>query len=185
MRIGIAAGHSLKSEGERLYEFQRCQAAVNHLLAIGAQSTLTFTPVPSAIHHMANNEALRAKVQFFNAQAVDLALELHLNAAGGNYSTTIYYNDDATQARTAGSLVENALDAGLPWPSIGPQPEAYFQRGFSFYFLRATRMPALLLEPGFKDTPSHRVVLDRDDFPLLYATALFTGLMRYDCTSRP
>ena len=72
------------------------------------------------------------KIEFFNQHRVDLAVELHLNAGGGDYSTAIYWDHEDGRSSGGGSRLASALCTQLrtafPWRSIGAQPQSYFRR---------------------------------------------------------
>ena len=106
------------------------------------------------IYDLDNNASLRSKIQLFNESEVEIALELHLNGGGGDYSTAIFWNDPETAAFSdRGCQIAIAIceqfAAGLPWKSIGARAQSYFQR--SLAFLNRTTMPAVIIEPAFKD----------------------------------
>ena len=132
-----------------------------------------------SVYELDNNDALRRKVEYFNDANVDLAIELHLNGGGGNYSTVIAFDSNkqiSARALDPGKAIAHAFQAIYPWPSIGLRGQSYFNR--TLYFLEKTRMPALILEPGFLDNPAHRKVFDGKAGPLFYAAAVGGALLR-------
>ena len=181
MLIGIAAGHSDHEENNefRQEEHEHCRAAADRLGAFLDEAGFDVALTPADIYELDNNDALRAKVDYFNGAGVDLAIELHLNGGGGNYSTVIAYDSNkqiSARALAPGKAIAQAFQAIYPWSSIGLRGQSYFNR--TLYFLEKTRMPALILEPGFLDNPAHRKVFDGKAGPLFYAAAVGGALLR-------
>lgn len=109
---------------------------------------------------------LTKKVQFINDAvgkgAVWLALEVHFNAGGGQGTETLYCPGSEKGERYA-EQVNNAL-----WPVFGKSrgvKEGWYRMdkasGIIDYFLRATKCPAIIIEPEFveyyKDIQAKRV----------------------------
>lgn len=185
MKIGIIAGHSQHREEdpERRYEFTRCRAAQRILVPLLQRAGHEVITTPASFDELENNPALEFKVDMLNSEAVDLAIELHLNASGadipGDYSTAIYWDSADTgtassSGRSCASNICHILAAGYPWKTIGARPQSYFGRGL--YFLNKTRMPAVIVEPGFKDNADHRRHFDSRDAAALYAALVFAGI---------
>ena len=136
-------------------------------------------PAPEALYDMTNDASLRRRVKFFNGAETDFNVELHLNAGGGTYSTTIYYPGSSGGFNLA-SDIEVMVDALLPWQSIGEQNQDYFNR--NLHFLMATSAPSVIVEPCFKDDEEQAEWIDSGSFCLEYSAAVFLGIQRY-CTA--
>ena len=87
LSVGIIAGHSTQGAAERVWEHERCKAATASLATLLTTAGYTCLTVSSDIYSLDNDAALIEKIRFLNERRVDLALELHLNAGGGDYST--------------------------------------------------------------------------------------------------
>ena len=128
-----------------------------------------------------SREQSRSPVKDSTVQQIelDVALELHLHGGGGDYSTAIYWDNKGAKSSAGKTLADDIcaqFQAGLSWHTIGAKPQSYFQR--SLAFLNDTRMPAVIIEPAFKDNDiqprgqPHR--------PAPYSTPLvFAGIQRY------
>ena len=158
-RIGICAGHSAVTRGERLYEWKRCNEVLELLCELLKGAGHGVHRPPQSVDDMPNNEALNAKIAHFNFEEVDLAIELHLNAGGGDYSTCLYVESE--QGKRLAEKVCDQFDARLPWPTIGARSMIW---SGPMRFLRKCKAPAVITEAGFKDSPVHRAWMDSPGF---------------------
>lgn len=111
-----------------------------------------------------------------NATQADAAIELHLNSTPGASGTEMIIFEGSTQGRRLGQLLlDGAVRAlGLPDRGVkGPQGGGRGER-----WLKGTRMPAVIVESFFIDTPRD---LDRgnerkDELAQAYADAIVAFL---------
>ena len=178
-RIGIAAGHTRRTDGERLYEHQRCHMAAEVVADLARMAGHEVVVVPEQVYDLTNDASLRRRVQLFNHAATDYNIELHLNAGGGSYSTTIFF-PGSEEGEYLATDIEDAVHLVCPWKSIGQQDQTYFDR--NLHFLMSTRAPSVIVEPGFKDNVMHREWMDSDRFAPEYAAAVFVGIASYGLT---
>jgi|GEM_PF-2637489 N-acetylmuramoyl-L-alanine amidase len=135
--------------------------------------------VNGGIYDLPNDPALRQKVGYLNRSKVDVAVELHLNGGQGTYSTAIYWDDAEKGVHSnQGKQLADQFKLILPWQSRGARPMSWFDRG-GLYFLEKTKMPAIIVEPGFRDTPAHKAFWEKRNGPVLYATMVYQGLELY------
>ena len=137
--------------------------------------------IPFHLYEQPSDEALHAKIHFFNNDPVDIAIELHLNAGGGDYSTAICWDTRDGRISEKGSRLAAAIchqmEAVYPWRCIGAQGQSYFGRKLAF--LQRIQAPSVLVEPGFMSHPFQRAVFESDVGIIQYATAVFNGVARY------
>lgn len=179
MKIGLAAGHSGRTEGERLWEYRLCRRAEVALTrSLQGCRHEVISPMGS-MYDMVNDVALREKIGWFNRNKVDIAVELHINAGGGEYSTVIYEDDSVDGKRLAQCISTQLiwLKNFAKWTSIGARPQSYFNR--SLAFLRDTKMPAVIVEPGFKDNNAQRAFFDTQTSAIVYAELVHIGIESY------
>ncbi len=182
MRIGVASGHSRNTDiPQRLFEWERCAEAETVLVQLLAAAGHVVVQPEAKIYDLENGPALNSKIRCFNEAVVDLAVELHLNGGGGDYSTAIYWDHGGGGHSGAGKRMAEDLceqfQAGLPWKSIGAKPQSYFHR--SLAFLNDSRMPAVIVEPAFKDNDKQRGRAASQAGPVQYAALVFAGIQRY------
>ena len=162
-RIGIASGHSKRASDGQMWEYQRCIQVVETLRGLLNDSGFQPLPAPAASYEMDNDRALMSKVQFMNRVRVDLTIEVHLNAGGGDYSTCIYFDKGdggyfSDEGKQLATDISDQFAAAFRWPTIGARPQSYFDR--SLAFLRGTTMPAVISEAGFYDHDEQRAYFE-------------------------
>ena len=181
MRIGVACGHSRDTTGERRFEFNCC-APVSDLVARLLKTAGYGVVEPgAAIYDADNDAALNAKIALFNREAVDLAVEIHLNAGGGDYSTVLYWDDTGTgkysfKGQQAAGAIADEFRA-FSWRSSGARPQSYFNR--SLAFLNQLNAPAIITECGFKDNIHQRAFLESESGQAQHAGRIYLGIERY------
>ena len=181
MKIGIAAGHSMNTDNpERRFEWQCCFEAELRLSRLLQAEGHEVVRPPRDLFQLENDAALLAKIDLFNTADVDVAVELHLNAGGGDYSTCIYWDEGETHSEKGQDLsidICRHLEAGLPWRCIGAKGQSYFAR--SLAFLNKTTMPSVITEAAFKDNAEQREFFDHLSGHVAHAALLFAGVQRY------
>ena len=181
MRLGIASGHSANTEGERLWEWRRCRAVEQCLVDLLRQAGHEVVLPTQAIYQLDNDSALWRKIRFFNERRVDIAIELHLNAGRGDYSTCLYWDDEegyfSEQGKQLAVEIAEQFKTAFPWRALGAKGQTYFERALAF--LHKTNMPATITECAFKDDPSQRAYMETKQGAVLYATSVFQGICRY------
>ena len=180
MRIGIAAGHSRDATPEQIWENGRCRLVVVELQRLLDAAGFDCYCTPEELYGLPNDEALLRKIDFLNTTQCELAVELHLNAGGGNYSTALYWGKEDAGSEAGHRLavaINDQFELTLPWRSIGPRTQ--YQMGRSLAFLNKTTMTSVIPEPGFKDHEEQRAFFNSARGVVLYATTVFQGICRY------
>ena len=187
MRIGIAAGHSKNATDSQVYEWGRCILAVEILteqLRLAGHQVIR-PAAPTYERH--NDVALRNKTDLFNRSNLDLAIELHLNAGGGNYSCVLYWDDPVKRTHSpAGKRWAEAISAShdmLPWRNMGAKSKSEMGRN-KLWFLDRTSCPAIITEPAFKDYDQHRAWMDSEEFPHDYASMITHAVVKDQMAKR-
>ena len=123
MRIGLSAGHSALTEGERLWEWRQCRVVQERVSEILHWAGHLVIVPPRSLYQQDNDTSLNARVEFFNSRQVEIAIDLHVNAGGGNYSTCLYWDDDAGSFSERGKMlrisVKTTTRFGSKLPLIG------------------------------------------------------------------
>ena len=101
-------------------------------------------------------EALTAKIKECNAYKPDIALDIHLNAGGGN-GFEVYHSIVGGEGRTLAQNLESAVKA-LGQNSRGIKTRTNGSGKDYFGFIRQTNCPAVLVECAFIDTQDVRIV---------------------------
>ena len=182
-RFGIAAGHSSRSTGERRFEWERCRAVQERLGDLLIRSGHSIVCPPQSIYDLRNDQALAHKIRLFNEKHVDVALELHLNAGGGDYSTAIYWDSPKRHSVPGRQLADGIctqLGLFLPWRTIGARGKTHFRnadgRSRPMGFLTKTKATSVIVEAAFKDVPEHREWIQSKGFAAEYAALVFLAI---------
>ena len=181
MRIGIAAGHSRNTTGERRFEFNCCAPVADLVARLLTTAGYSVVEPGSPVYDLDNDAALNTKIALFNRESVDLAVEIHLNAGGGDYSTVIYWDAAGTGKysfkgqQVAGAVADEFR--AFPWRSSGARPQSYFDR--SLAFLNQLNAPAIITEVGFKDHTAQRAFFESESGQAQHAGRIYLGIERY------
>ncbi|MCE5287079.1 MAG: N-acetylmuramoyl-L-alanine amidase [Pelosinus sp.] len=118
-------------------------------------------------------EELSARVDLANEAKADLFISIHNDAftsiiASG--TTTFHYGDN--ESLELAKCVQKSLVENLGTKDRGV-------RFASFYVIRYTNMPAILIEAAFISNPEEEVLLSCTDGRLKTAEAIFSGIVKY------
>lgn len=154
--IGLSIAHYAEAQGASHDGVTEFVLSTDWIAEITKYSDRFFVPTP---------EKLPSKVRQLNTQRVKAAFELHFNACGGcgaKGCETLYYPNSVSGKALAKKVQQglvpllNTRDRGVKegWYKMDrPHVVDYFgdKDGDELpdYFLRKTRMPALILEPLF------------------------------------
>lgn len=114
------------------------------------------------------DDKVGSEVKEANASGVDIAVSFHTNAGGGDGSESFYYGSSDNGKRLA-SLCEKYTQ-GIGQNSRG------VKSGNHLYFIKHTKMPAVLCECAFVDNNKDNDIIDteseRNAFGVAYAKAI-------------
>jgi N-acetylmuramoyl-L-alanine amidase len=182
--IGLCAGHSRNTTGERLWEWQHCAQVQQRLSTILMDCGHQVVVPPLEYWQMDNDTALKNKVRLFNRRQVDLAIEIHVNSGGGKYSTVLYWDKDgkfSPGGRQLAQCISNQFASMKriisSWKAAGPRSQS--SMGRNLYFLNETHMPSVITEMGFKDAPEQREFFDSKTGPIVHAELIHLGIEEY------
>lgn len=123
-------------------------------------------------------QSLSARVRAANEWGADWFISIHANASDITDATggeAYVYSDSSPAFDFAKDILEGMTDAvGIPDRGVFARP--------TLYVLRATSMPAVLLETAFITTPSDALLLYEN--PRLFAEGIYNGILKYFGYSR-
>lgn len=160
-KIAIAGGHSKKAPGASKYldEYECDRAYVaklkESLTAAGHQV------IDCSNEAGDQNSELAEKVRLANASGADLFVDVHLNAGGGT-GTEAYTYTETTSALA--KEIAKRMSANVA-SAMGIRDRGAKQA--SYYVLRKTTMPAVLLEVCFVDSETDRDAWNRTSWDAL------------------
>ena len=135
---------------------------------------------------LTEDTTLANRVKKANDKKVDLYVSIHANALTGQWQTkaygliSIHTQNSSAKAKTLTKNIHNYLSKDVKWYSNGATK--YGVRtdvnltGSTYYVLRNTNMPAVLLELGFMDNINDVEVMITDEFAKNCAKSIVKGI---------
>lgn len=119
------------------------------------------------------SEDLGARVEIANNSKADLFISIHNDAftSSSASGTTCYHYGDAESIQLATQLQKNLVE------KLGTRDRGV--RFASFYVIRYTDMPAVLVEAAFISNPEEEVLLSSIEGRYNTAESLFQGIVQY------
>lgn len=160
-KIAIAGGHSKKAPGASKYldEYECDRAYVAKLK--DALASAGHQVIDCSNEAGDQNSELAEKVRLANASGADLFVDVHLNAGGG--TGTEAYTYTGTSSAMAKEVAKR-MSANVAY-ALGIRDRGAKQA--SYYVLRKTTMPAVLLEVCFVDSETDRDAWNRTSWDAL------------------
>lgn len=121
----------------------------------------------------ASDEELGARVDIANESGADIFISIHNDAftnASASGSTTFHYGD--SESVTLAGHIQKCLVEELATKDRGAQFA-------SFYVIRYTDMPAILVEAAFISNPEEEMLLASVDGRCKIADSIFRGIVKY------
>ena len=176
-KIAIAGGHSKKAPGASKYldEYECDRAYVAKLK--DALASAGHQVIDCSNEEGDQNSELAEKVRLANASGADLFVDVHLNAGGGTGTET--YTFTGTSSAMAKEVAKR-MSANVAY-ALGIRDRGAKQA--SYYVLRKTTMPAVLLEVCFVDSETDRDAWNRTSWDAL--TKAFVNAIGGKAASAP
>jgi N-acetylmuramoyl-L-alanine amidase len=178
VRVAVSVGHHPGAPG-----FSAGQYSEYSEMAVVVGFVVQTLMYQGVMAYLVGAGSLRQKVAAINALDPDVALELHLNAGGGDGTEVLYAPGSATGRRLA-EIVNRAIiqltgerDRGIKegWYQGGDAPGSRPD-----YFLAATHCPAIITEGYFLDQlPDRQAYAGKADYYQKLAFAVAGGIINY------
>lgn len=170
-KVFLSAGHGGSDPGAVAYGLKEKDINLNIMLA--CNEVLIKHGVTTILSRKKDeDDPVTQEVKEANASKADLAVSFHTNAGGGNGSESLIYNLASKAAKLA-ELCEKQVKA------IGQNSRGVKVRK-DLYFLKATKMPAVLCECAFVDNDKDNDIIDtvaeQKAFGVAYAKAILEYL---------
>lgn len=166
-KVFLSAGHGGSDPGAVAYGMKEKDINLNIMLA--CKSELERHGVTVVCSRTTDeNDKVGSEVAEANASGADIAVSFHTNAGGGDGSESFYYGT-SSKGKTLAELCENYTRR------IG-QNSRGTKNGSHLYFIKHTKMPAVLCECAFIDNDKDNDIIDteaeRNAFGVTYAKAI-------------
>jgi N-acetylmuramoyl-L-alanine amidase len=118
--------------------------------------------------------SLKQRVDLANDWGAHMFLSCHLNAASASYvrGVEIFRYRWSRQ----GDLIAKSILAGILGVGLLPQWSSGVKRNESWYVLKRTKMPAVLIEMGFMTNPEDMDILTQLDSQVSLARGVYNGI---------
>lgn len=170
-KVFLSAGHGGSDPGATANGLQEKVINLNALLACKAELERHGVKVVASRTADAN-DPVQDEVKEANASKADVAVSFHANAGGGDGFEAFYYSTSAKGKKLA-QLCEKHVKA------LG-QNSRGCKTGDKLMFVRATNMPAVLVESFFVDNAKDKAIGDtlaeQQAFGVAYAKAILEHL---------
>lgn len=119
------------------------------------------------------SEELKARVEIATDSHADIFISIHNDSFTSNTAmgTTTFHYGDPESIKLAGLIQKNLVD------ELGTKDRG--SRFASFYLIRYTKMPAILVEVAFISNPEEEVLLSSTDGRIKIAESIFQGITNY------
>lgn len=118
------------------------------------------------------NDSVKQEVKEANASGADIALSFHINAGGGDGFEVYYYRPNKTGKKLAELCEKHIKNLG--------QNSRGVKDGNHLHFIKATKMPAVLVESFFIDNSKDKTIgdsiIEQTAFGEAYAKAILDYL---------
>ncbi|MGN0034773.1 MAG: N-acetylmuramoyl-L-alanine amidase [Coriobacteriales bacterium] len=149
MRVNVNGGHSRLTPGAGGYlDEVDCDRAVKDAL-ISELRARGHEVSDSTSDASGQGRILREQAEMANSAGAELAVSIHLNSGGGTGTEVWYYGGSGEGERYA-SAISSRLASALGIPDRGAKAST------GLYWLRKTRMTAVLVEVCFVDSEADR-----------------------------
>ncbi len=119
-----------------------------------------------------NGQDLAARVEIAEANQADLFIAIHANDNEDSQIAGAMTFFPSGKSDKMATTVQNAVVSATNAIDKGTSPA-------TFYVLRHTSMPSILIEMGFVSNPAEAARLNADDYQSKLAQGIFSGIAQY------
>jgi N-acetylmuramoyl-L-alanine amidase len=170
-KVFLSAGHGGSDPGATANGLYEKTINLNTLLACQAELVRHGVTVTCSRTNDAD-DPVQQEVQEANASKADIAVSFHANAGGGDGFEAFYYSTSAKGKRLAGLCEKHVKALG--------QNSRGLKSGNHLYFIKKTKMTAVLVESFFVDNVNDKnigdTVAEQQAFGVAYARAILDYL---------
>lgn len=169
-KVFLSAGHGGSDPGAVANGLRESDINLQTLLA--CRDVLVANGVTVVCSRTTNaDDPVSQEVKEANASGADVAVSFHANAGKGDGFEAFYYSS-SSEGKKLASLCEKHVKA-LGQNSRGVKP------GDKLYFVRKTKMTAVLVESFFVDNPNDKLIGDTTVEQIALGVAYATAILEY------
>ncbi len=120
-------------------------------------------------------EDLRKRVDIINDAKPDLALSIHQNSYPSEdiHGAQVFYYSQSEKGKNLAQILQNKLR------KVDPENKREEKENDSYFILKKTEVPVVIVECGFLSNPKETKRLISDEYQDLLAEAIFEGIMEF------
>lgn len=169
-KVFLSAGHGGNDPGAVAYGLKEKDINLNIMLA--CNDVLVRHGVMTVLSRTKDeNDPVSQEVNEANNSKADIAVSFHTNAGGGDGSEALYYSTSVKGEKLATLCEKHVM-------SLGQNSRGVKERD-DLYFLRGTRMPAVLCECAFIDNDKDNKIINTVNKQKAFGVAYAKAILEY------
>lgn len=169
-KVFLSAGHGGTDSGAVGYGLQEKDVNLQIMLACGAELERHGIEIVYS-RTKDENDPVAEEVREANSSGADIAISFHANAGGGDGFEAFYY--------TASANGEKLAQLGEKYVIALGQNSRGIKNGNHLYFVKNTKMPAVLYESFFVDNATDKQIGDTIQEQALFGVAYAKAILEY------
>lgn len=119
---------------------------------------------------------LNQRIKTIEAASSDIAISIHQNSFGASSVSgpQVFFFDNAKESELLAKEIQASLIA-----EIAPSCNRTAKANSSYYMLKNTKCPIVIVECGFLSNPAESSLLNTREYQMQTAKAICTGIMNY------
>lgn len=119
---------------------------------------------------------MKNRVELINQSSAVIAVSIHQNSfpQASSKGAQVFYHESSEEGRKLAEIMQDCLREDL-WPENNRQPKA----NNSYYMLKNTKCPIIIVECGFLSNPEEAARLNDDAYQDKTAASVCRGIMEY------
>ena len=174
-KVFIGIGHGGSDPGAVANGFK--EADLNLVIGLACATELERHGVQVRTSRTKNeNDPLTEEIKECNAYGPDLAVDIHINAGGGDGAEVYYYSGGGTSKVLAENILAEIVKIGQNSRGIKTRVNA---NGTDYYgFIRETKAPATIVECAFIDNTTDIKIIDTTAEQKAMGVAIAKGILK-------
>lgn len=169
-KVFLSAGHGGNDPGAVAYGLKEKDINLNIMLA--CNDVLVRHGVMTVLSRTKDeNDPVSQEVNEANNSKADIAVSFHTNAGGGDGSEALYYSTSVKGKKLATLCEKHVM-------SLGQNSRGVKERD-DLYFLKGTRMPAVLCECAFIDNDKDNKIINTVNKQKAFGVAYAKAILEY------
>lgn len=125
--------------------------------------------------HNKKVQDMKARVALVNESAPGIAISIHQNSYSDAsvHGSQVFYYEHSSEGKEAAAIMQEALLA------VDPDNTRQSKSNDTYYFLKRTEVPTIIVECGFLSNPEEAAMLSDEEYQEKLAEAIVSGTEKY------